>query len=86
MTPVYRVFVAADVIALLRKCSMSEKREITWLIDELAQNPFRKGDYIENDSLGRSVQVVVIGNRALWFWADHAFKEVKVIDLRFAGH
>jgi hypothetical protein len=86
MTPTYRVFVAADVIATLRKCSPLEKREITWLFDELAQNPFRNGDYIDQDPVGRPVQVILIGNRALCYWADHAVKEVKIIDLRFAGH
>ncbi len=85
MTPAYRVFVATDVITLLRKCSGLEKREITWLFDELAQNPFRIGDYVETDPLGRPVQVVVIGNHALWFWSDQTVKEVKVIDLKLAG-
>jgi hypothetical protein len=85
MTPAYRVFVAAESFAFLQKCTGSEKRGIVRLLDDLALDPFRNGDYVEMDPLGRPVQVVIVGSRAVCFWVDHAVKEVKVIDLRFAG-
>lgn len=85
MTSPYRVFIAADVIAALRECSRLEKLTITNLFDNLSLNPFRAGDYVEPDEVGRPVQVMVVGNRAVYFWADHAIKEVKVTDLKFAG-
>ena len=49
MTPAYRVFIAADVIAALRNSRGAEKRAITRLFEELADNPFRTGDYVERD-------------------------------------
>jgi len=81
----YRVFIAAEVIATLRGRKGRERWLITRLFEELAQDPFRKGDYVEKDEVGRPIQVLVIGRVAVSFWADHAVKEVKILDLRSAG-
>jgi hypothetical protein len=43
------------------------------------------GDYVERDEIGRPIQVLILGRVALWYWADHAAKEVKVLDLTSAG-
>ena len=85
MTTAYRVFIAAEVITTLGGCRGHEKRLISRLFDELAQNPSRAGDYVEQDEVGRPVQVLILGGHAVCFWADHAVKEVKVIDLKPAG-
>jgi hypothetical protein len=84
MTP-YRVFIAAEVIAALRTRGRREQQTITRLFDELAQNPFRAGDYAEQDDVGRPIQVLIIGSSAIYFWPDHAVREVKIIDLKSTG-
>jgi len=84
MTP-YRVFIAAEVIATLRTRKRREQLAITRLFDDLAQDPSRPGDYAERDEIGRPIQVVIIASSAVCFWADHAVKEVKIVDLKSAG-
>ena len=84
--PPYRVFIAAEVITTLRSLRGREKHLITRLFEQLADNPFRSGDYIERDDIGRPIQVLLIGKYALCYWADHADKEVKILDLKSAGH
>jgi hypothetical protein len=84
--PPYRVFIAADVIAVLRAVRGSEKRLVTRLFEHLADNPFRTGDYVERDDVGRPIQVLIVGRHAVCFWANHADKEVKIIDLKRAGN
>jgi hypothetical protein len=81
----YRVFIAAEVIAALRTCPRREQQFITRVFEELAKDPYRAGDYSERDAIGRPVQVVITGSRAICFWADHAVKEVKIVDLKQAG-
>jgi len=81
----YHVFIAADVVSNLKACRRQEQLLITRLFDELANNPFRSGDYVERDEIGRPMQVLIIGRQAVFFWADHAVKEVKIIDLKPAG-
>ena len=83
--PPYRVLIAKEVIASLGNCSRREKLLIARLFDELADDPYRAGDYMERDEIGRPIQVLVVGRFALWFWSDHAVKEVKVLDLTSAG-
>jgi mRNA-degrading endonuclease RelE of RelBE toxin-antitoxin system len=82
----YRVFIAAEVIEFLRGCRKRDQREITQLMDELGKNPFRKEDYVESDEIGRPIQVIIIGRYALYYWSDHAVKEIKVVDLKLAGN
>jgi hypothetical protein len=84
MTP-YRVFIAAEVIATLRTRPRREQQVITRLFDELARDPARPGDYAEQDEIGRPIQVVISGRSAVCFWADHAVREVKIVDLQSAG-
>ncbi len=81
----YRVFIAAEVISVLRTCPRREQQTVTRLFEELAKDPFRAGDYVERDEVGRPVQVLITGSRAICFWADHPVKEVKIVDLRPAG-
>ena len=83
--PPYRVFIAAEVIAFLRTCPRRERLLITRLFEELADDPFRAGDYVERDDIGRPIQVKIIGRYAVFFWSDHPVKEVKIVDLKSAG-
>ena len=54
-------------------------------VEQLAGDPFRAGDYVERYENGRPIQVVVVGRCAVFFWADHLVKVVKVVDLKSAG-
>ena len=46
MSP-YSVFIAAEVIVTLRPLKGREKRIITKLFDELADDPSRRGDFVD---------------------------------------
>ena len=83
--PPYRVLIAKEVVASLGNCSRREKSLINRLFDQLADDPYRAGDYVERDEIGRPIQIAVVGRFAVWFWPDHAVKEVKVLDLTSAG-
>lgn len=81
----YSVFVESHIAESLPQLKLKERSQILKLLKKLRSNPFLEGDYVERDNIGRPVQVVILANHALWFWADHAVKEVKIIDLRLAG-
>ncbi len=82
----YRVFLAKEIVAQLRDCKRNEREVITRFFDDIADDPYRVGDFVELDDVGRNIQVTVIGRHALYFWSDHAVKEVKVIGMKVAGH
>ena len=40
--------------------------------------------FAERDLSGRDIQVLIFQRYAISYWADHAVKELKVIDIRYA--
>ena len=43
-----------------------------------------EGDYSEHNHSGRMIEIKIIGQYAVTNWADHAVKEMKVVDIRRA--
>jgi mRNA-degrading endonuclease RelE of RelBE toxin-antitoxin system len=82
----YRVFLAKEIVAQLRDCKRNQQQMITRFMEEIGDDPYREGDFAEQDDVGRDIQVKVIGRYALYFWSDHAAKEVKLIDMKVAGN
>jgi hypothetical protein len=82
----YRVFLAKEIVAQLRNCRRGERESITRFFDQIADDPYRAGEFAEQDDAGRDIQVTLIGRFALYYWSDHAVKEVKVIGMKIAGH
>lgn len=82
----YRVFLAREVVELLRRLPFRRREELTRFVESLEHSPFQRGDYIERDPVGRPIEVRIVAHYAICFWADHAVKEVKVIDLKPAGN
>ena len=81
----YRVFIAAEVVTSLRTSPKREQEALVRLFEDLAADPRRSGDYVEPDSIGRPIQVLIFGRHEVCFWTDHAVKEVKILDLKRAG-
>jgi len=84
MTP-YRVFLAREVVESLRRLPIRQRAELTRFMASLEGSPFQRGDYTERDDVDRPIEVRIIGRYALCYWADHAVREVKVLDLKPAG-
>ena len=63
--------------------SLSKPRQRKWigLLYQLAENPSQIGDYSEPDETGREVQFIVIRDRLIAFWADHAVRELSIVDI-----
>ncbi len=81
MKLVYEPYVRHEVYQTLTLVPSSNRQRILNFIEYLAINPFDEGDYTERDSTGRECQVRIIGKFAVYFWADHAEKEVRIVDV-----
>jgi hypothetical protein len=82
----YRVFLAKEIAAQLKDCKRREREAMTRFFDELANDPYRAGEFVELDDISREIQATLIGRHAVYFWSDHAVKEVKVIGMKVADH
>ena len=61
-----------------------ERNRLLRLLHELGQDPYRGGDFSERDLSRRNAEVLIFRQYAISYWADHAVKELKVIDIRDA--
>lgn len=59
-----------------------ERRELIDVCDALARNPGRRGAEQVIDEVGRTNEVVYTAHFRVTFWADHAVKEVRIMDVR----
>ena len=74
----YKVLISIEILQLHRP-ARGEREKILSFLESLADDPFKLGDYEERDDIGHPVQIKIIGDHALTYWADHAVKEVKVV-------
>ena len=79
----YKVLVSIEILQLERP-SRGERERILSFLEKLGEDPNKLGDYLESDEAGRNVQIKIIGDYALTYWADHAVKEVKVTKIEKA--
>ena len=75
----YAVYLRLEAAELLKSVATRSRRGIENFVDSLSGNPFKSGDYAETDAAGLPIQIKILGNFAVAFWADHAVKEIKVV-------
>lgn len=77
----YALYVRKEAYQGMRTGSRVTRDRIIAFMESLQTDPFQSGDYSETDSTGRDCQVKIVGKYAVYFWADHAVKEVRIADI-----
>lgn len=80
----YEVYLRREALEFLRLRRNDERDLMLGLIRSLGKDPSRRGDFAERDSNGREIEVLIFRRYAILYWADHAVKELKVTEIRFA--
>jgi hypothetical protein len=80
----YEVYLRREVFEFLRQRRSDDRDQLLALLRALGQDPHRRGDFTERDQTGRDIEVLVFRRYAVLYWADHAVKELKVTEVRFA--
>jgi len=76
----YSVFIREGALASIPR-SITPKHKILNFIRSLADDPFHRGHYIEHDALGRPNEVEIVAGYAVTYCADHAAKEIRVLNI-----
>ncbi len=76
----YHVFVHLLVSKNIQDVRGKGKREILDFLDHFQNDPFQTGDFTIQIA-DREVEVKVFGKYSIYYWADHAVKEIKVIEI-----
>ena len=50
----------------------------------LGNNPSRDSHFTELDDSGREIQGIISGSYCILYWVDHAVKEIKITQIRYA--
>jgi hypothetical protein len=77
----YEPVLSSKAAAFLVALSKSRQRKLIGLLDQLADNPSQIGDYFEPDESGREVQFILVRDLLIAFWADHAVRELRIVDI-----
>ena len=80
----YEVYLRREVFEFLRRCRRDEREPLLTLLGALGRDPYRQGDFTERDRSGRDIEVLVFHRFAILYWADHAVKELKITEVRYA--
>jgi len=75
--PVLSGKASSCLVGLPRK----KQRAVIALLFQLAELPSQLGDYSSHDDAGRVIQHLLIGDWHISFWADHASKELRIVEL-----
>jgi hypothetical protein len=68
-------------VEFLLACRLRERTQLLKVIEELADNPSRKGDYEAKDKSGRPIEVMLAGQFLISYWSDHFVKELRIIKI-----
>lgn len=80
----YRLFVSREFIASLEGYRRADRQRVWRWLDTVVDRPHQEGDFTERDGIGRRLEVTVIGRLCVTWWADHAVKEIKVLEIGLA--
>ncbi len=77
--PVYHAKAFHRLLAL-RPAALRQRllRQIEWPAD----NPYHRGDFEVPDDTGRDAQILIYEAWTITYWADHAVKELRVVDVK----
>ncbi|MFK7910783.1 MAG: hypothetical protein AB8F34_09270 [Akkermansiaceae bacterium] len=81
----YRVSIHVDLLEVIPARGKA-REQIMEFVKSLSHSPSLEGDYSEKDDTERSLEVSVVGDYAIVFWADIPANMVMVVDIRRADH
>jgi hypothetical protein len=77
----YEPVLSSKAAAFLVAISKARQGRMIGLLYQLAENPSQIGDYSEPDETGREVQFILVRDLLIAFWADHAVRELRIVDI-----
>ena len=68
-----------DAISQLLAARAVDRRRLLAVLQNLKQDPYQAGDFIELDDTGRTLQVKLFGAYSVTWWPDSFVKEIRVV-------
>lgn len=81
MSNAWKLVLDEEALSFLLACRFAERRKLLAALESLKKNPYQPGDFIEQDDVGRPLDVRVFGSYLVTFWRDSFVKELRVIEI-----
>ncbi len=79
----YTYDVSDAVLSTFAGASKRHREYLLRVFDQLIEDPFLAGDFVERDAIGRPVQVKRFGDWCITYWSEHLADKVHVIDIEY---
>ena len=79
--PGYEPILSGRASSSLVGLSRPKQKQLLRLLFQLAEHPSQLGDYSTREEAGREIQHLMVGDWHFSFWADHAVRELRVIEI-----
>jgi hypothetical protein len=77
----YEPVLSSNATEFLLALTKRRQKIFIRLLYQLAENPGQIGDYSIQDETGREIQVLLIRDLIIAFWADDSAKEMRIVAL-----
>jgi hypothetical protein len=80
----FRLLIDVDVIDFLHSLTSSRRRRLLSHFRKIQSFPGRHSDYIDQDEVGRRLDVSLLDGLAIFYWTDAADRHVKILKVTMA--
>jgi hypothetical protein len=77
----WKIVLDEEALGFLLACRIAERRKLFTALESLKKNPYQPGDFIEQDDVGRPLDVKVFGSYLITFWRDSFVNELRVVEI-----
>ena len=77
----YSSYLSLEAASYVVSLSRQKQRAVLDLADLIAKQPFLVGDYQTTDSVGHTVENLLLDRYLFSYWVDHATREVRISDV-----
>jgi hypothetical protein len=81
---VFRLLIAMQVIEFLQTLSATRRQRLLDHFRAIEKFPGHYSDYVQNDQVGRRLDVSVFDGFAIVYWTDAADRHVKILSIERA--
>jgi hypothetical protein len=78
----YRFALNEQAVLFLQQLPARDRRLVIDEFARLTSNPFARPDYIKRSPAERDLQIRQFRNWQIFYWIDHAEREVRITELR----
>jgi len=82
----YRLLISIEVLEFVERLPRKTRLGLRAGFSQIGEDPLGISDGTGYDSIGRLVQIMIVGDYAMTYWIDDADRHVKILDIHSADH